>query len=90
MNAEELPRNVVFHRSADPSSAAIRAAPGGAVGVWVSLAIVVLVFSATVSARPLRVPSGFRATEGTGVEPYTGTGWAQAIVHEDSGLKKVL
>jgi formylglycine-generating enzyme required for sulfatase activity len=37
----------------------------------------------------LRVPSGCRAAPGTQAEPYTKSGWAQAIVHEASGMEMV-
>ena len=37
-------------------------------------------------AEPPRVPPGFRA-RGEAVEPYTGTGWARAIVHEATGVE---
>ncbi|MBM4142455.1 MAG: formylglycine-generating enzyme family protein [Lentisphaerae bacterium] len=36
-----------------------------------------------------RVPAGCRAAPGTQAEPYTKSGWAQAIVHEASGLEMV-
>ncbi len=37
----------------------------------------------------LRVPAGCRAVPGTQAEPYTKTGWAQAIVHEATGVEMV-
>jgi len=45
------------------------------------------------TARPgdpkLRVPPGCRAAPGTQAEPYTKSGWAQAIVHEATGMEMV-
>jgi formylglycine-generating enzyme required for sulfatase activity len=37
----------------------------------------------------LRVPPGCRAAAGTPAEPYTKSGWAQAIVHEATGMEMV-
>ena len=37
----------------------------------------------------LRVPAGCRAAAGAQAEPYTKTGWAQAIVHEATGMELV-
>jgi formylglycine-generating enzyme required for sulfatase activity len=37
----------------------------------------------------LRVPPGCRAAAGTQAEPYTKTGYAQAILHEASGMEMV-
>ncbi|MBM4142448.1 MAG: formylglycine-generating enzyme family protein [Lentisphaerae bacterium] len=37
----------------------------------------------------LRVPPGCRAAAGTQAEPYTQSGWAQAIVHEATGMEMV-
>ena len=36
-----------------------------------------------------RVPAGCRAASGTLAEPYTKSGWAQAIVHEATGMELV-
>ena len=37
----------------------------------------------------LRVPEGFRATEGASAEPYTDTKWAQEVLHTKSGIEMV-
>ena len=37
------------------------------------------------SAEPPRVPPGFRVLDAA-AEPFTGTGWARSIVHEDTGI----
>ena len=37
----------------------------------------------------VRVPPGCRAAAGTLAEPYTKSGWAQAIVHEATGMEMV-
>jgi formylglycine-generating enzyme required for sulfatase activity len=37
----------------------------------------------------LKVPTGFKALEGTSAEPYSKTGWAAQIVHEASGMDLV-
>lgn len=37
----------------------------------------------------LLVPAGFRATLGTRPESYTNSGWAQAIIHEATGIELV-
>ena len=36
--------------------------------------------------KPLRVPAGFRAKDGTPAEPYTGTGYALEVIHEKTGM----
>jgi len=43
--------------------------------------------SATAAATAARAPSGFRVAEGAKPEPYTNTGWAQEVVHEQTGLE---
>ena len=43
--------------------------------------------SASRGAGEGRVPAGFRAKLGTKVEPYTGTGWAKEVVHEQTGIE---
>jgi len=35
------------------------------------------------------VPAGFRAAPGSTFEPYTGTCWASAVIHEKSGIEMV-
>ncbi|MBM4142456.1 MAG: formylglycine-generating enzyme family protein [Lentisphaerae bacterium] len=37
----------------------------------------------------LRVPAGCRAASGAQAEPYTKSGWAQAVIHEASGMEMV-
>ncbi len=37
----------------------------------------------------MRVPTGCQAKAGTPAEPYTGTGWAQAVVHGQTGVELV-
>ncbi len=36
-----------------------------------------------------RVPPGFRPAPNAGPEPYTGTGWAAAVIHEKTGQAMV-
>jgi len=40
-------------------------------------------------AEGARVPEGCRAKEGAGPEPYSGTGWAAEVVHEQTGIELV-